>query len=647
MIKSLLLAAACAASTSIAFAQTGAPAPTRQVGALTLHGVPEIPAAEIEAQRRYQEARSAAFRDWMADGSMLITTRFGNTAQVHRVAGPGMARTQLTFDDDPVASVEAQPGAQQFVYSRDEGGSEYWQAWLRDLNGAETPFTEPGTRNSGFTFSDDGRRLAWARTTRGDPNIDIQLMTVGEAGSRRVVHEGTGSMSVLDFSPDGRSLLLGRYVSAAESERFLLDIASGRLTEIKPTDRKIAYGGGEFMPDGRSVVLTSDDGSEFARLVRLDLATGRETVLSDSTRWDVTDFDLSDDGRRIAYATNEEGYSRVKVLDARTGRAVRGPELPQGVVGGLKWTPDGRKLAVGLATPTSAGDVWSWDGQRLERWTFSELGGIDRSKLVAPALVRVRTFDGGQVPAFVYKPRTAQGRLPVIISIHGGPEGQSRPGFSTTPQFWVNELGAAVIVPNVRGSTGYGKAYLAADNAAKREDSVRDIGAILDWISTQPDLDPSRVVVHGGSYGGYMVLASMAHYAPRLAGGVDLFGISNWISFLQNTEGYRRDLRRAEYGDERDPAMRAVFERISPLNMAERMTKPLMVYQGVNDPRVPKSESDQLVERLRRQGTDVWYVVAADEGHSLAKKANAEVVRAAETVFLRRLFARPQQTAAR
>jgi dipeptidyl aminopeptidase/acylaminoacyl peptidase len=644
MIHRLLLAAACAASATVVWAQT--PVPTRQVGALTLEGVPEIPASEIETQRRYQDARSAAFRDWLADGSMLITTRFGNTAQVHRVAGPGMARTQLTFDDDPVSAVEAQPGAQRFVYSRDEGGAEYWQAWLREVDGGETQFTEPGTRNSGFVFSPDGRRLAWARTTRGDPNIDIQMMTVGEPASRRVVHEGTGAMSVLDFSPDGRGLLLGRNISAAESERFLLDIATGRLTEIKPTDRKIAYGGGEFTPDGRGVILTSDDGSEVSRLVRLDLATGRETVLSESARWEVDNFDLSDDGRRLAYSTNEDGYSRLRIIDPATGRAVRGPELPDGVVGGLEWSNDGRKLAITLTTPTSSADVWSWDGTRLERWTFSELGGVDRSKLVAPTLVRVRSFDGLQVPAFVYRPKGAQGRLPVVISIHGGPEGQSRPVYGT-PQMWVSELGAAVIVPNVRGSTGYGKAYLAADNAEKREDSVRDIGAILDWIATQPDLDPSRVVVHGGSYGGYMVLASMAHYAPRLAGGVDLFGISNWISFLQNTEGYRRDLRRVEYGDERDPAMRAVFERISPLNMSQRMTKPMMVYQGVNDPRVPKSESDQLVRRLREQGVEVWYVVAADEGHSLARKANAEVVRAAETMFMRRLFATPQPVAAR
>jgi dipeptidyl aminopeptidase/acylaminoacyl peptidase len=274
----------------------------------------------------------------------------------------------------------------------------------------------------------------------------------------------------------------------------------------------------------------------------------------------------------------------------------------------------------------------------LDRWTFSELGGLDPATLVAPSLVRFRSFDGLQVPAFVYKPRAAAGRRPVIISIHGGPEAQSRPGFNTTVQYWVNELGAAVIVPNVRGSDGYGKAYLALDNAEKREDSVKDIGALLDWISTQPDLDPTRVVVHGGSYGGYMVLASMVHYNDRLAGGVDIVGISNWTTFLTNTEGYRRDLRRAEYGDERDPKMRAVFDRISPLNNIGRVSKPMLVIQGANDPRVPKTEADQVVARIRENGGDVWYLLARDEGHGFRKKQNTDVQREVETLFFQRVF---------
>jgi len=326
-------------------------------------------------------------------------------------------------------------------------------------------------------------------------------------------------------------------------------------------------------------------------------------------------------------------------MDASTG-AVRGVEgLPAGVIGGIEIAPWG-EIGFLLSSAKSASDVWSVDPKTMEltRWTQSELGGLDPARLVEPTLFRYPSFDGRQIPAFIYRPKGRIGKLPVVIQIHGGPEIQELPNFSPRRQAWVNELGAAVITPNVRGSEGYGKRYLSLDNAEKREDSVKDIGALLDWIRTQPDLDASRVAVVGQSYGGYMVLAVHGHYADRLAGVIDLYGISDFETFLKNTEGYRRDLRRAEYGDERDPKMLEVFRRIAPIRMSQRMTKPMMVFQGANDPRVPKSESDQMVRQLRGQGTPVWYVVAADEGHGIQKKSNAEVVRAAEVLFLKRVL---------
>jgi dipeptidyl aminopeptidase/acylaminoacyl peptidase len=650
-----LTIAVCLLATGAAVAQPRPAAPppvqTREVGQLVLEGIPPTPPEVRETIRRYQNARSAGFQDWMADGSMLITTRFGQTAQLHRVASPGADRSQLTFYDEPIAGAQAQPGTDRYVYSRDTGGDEYFQGYLASVRGGpETRITEPGTRNQGLLFSDDGRTLVWSRVSRGDPNYDIVTMTAGDPSSRRVVHEGQGAMSALDISPDGRRLLLGRGISSTSSERFLLDIASGRLTELNPQAEEIAYGGGEFTPDGRSILLLSDQGSDHQRLVQMDLATGRSTPVSPADlRWSVESFDLSDDGRLLAYAVNEDGWSRLVVQDFRTRRALPQPQLPRGVLGGLEWAPDNRRLGLTLSGPTTAGDAYSVDAitGRTERWTFSELGGLDPAALVEPTLVRFRSFDRREIPAFVYKPKAAAGRRPVIISIHGGPEAQARPGFGSTVQYWVNELGAAVIVPNVRGSDGYGKTYLKLDNAEKREDSVRDIGALLDWIRTQPDLDPERVVVHGGSYGGYMVLAAMVNYNDRLAGGIDIVGISNWITFLTNTEGYRRDLRRVEYGDERDPAMRAVFERISPLNNIGRVTKPLLVIQGANDPRVPKSEADQVVRRVRENGGDVWYLLARDEGHGFRKKQNTDVQREVETLFLQKVFGTtPVRTAA-
>jgi dipeptidyl aminopeptidase/acylaminoacyl peptidase len=519
------------------------------------------------------------------------------------------------------------------------------------LTGPEVAITEPGTRNQSLQFSKDGRFVVWSRVSRGDPNYDIVTMRVGEPASRRVVLEGTGAVAPSDVSDDGRFALVRKGISATSAELHLLDLTTGRMTEINPREEEVAYGAGEFTPDGRRIVTTSDEGSDFAQLVEIDLGTGRRTVLTPGLKWDVDGFDLSDDGRVLAYSVNEDGYSRVHLMDFRTRRPIAGPTLPTGVLTGLEFDESGRKLAIGLSTPTSSGDVWSWNLQtrRLERWTHSELGGLEPAAMVEPELIRYRTFDGKQIPAFVYKPRNMVGRrLPVIIDIHGGPEGQSRPSFSPGRQYWVNELGAAVITPNVRGSEGYGKTWIKLDNAEKREDSVKDIGALLDWIATQPDLDPQRVVVYGGSYGGYMVLASMTHFNDRLAGGVDIVGISNFISFLTNTEGYRRDLRRVEYGDERKPEMRAVFERISPLNNMQRVTKPLLVIQGANDPRVPKSEADQVVAKVRANGGDVWYLLARDEGHGFAKKQNRDAQREVETLFFRRVFGlTPGATAAR
>jgi dipeptidyl aminopeptidase/acylaminoacyl peptidase len=338
----------------------------------------------------------------------------------------------------------------------------------------------------------------------------------------------------------------------------------------------------------------------------------------------------------------------VAVRDLITRRALPQPELPDGVLGALEFSPDGSKLAIGLSTSTSPGDVWSWDvtAGGLTRWTQSEVGPLDRSTFVTPELVRYPSFDDLRIPAFVYRPRGLEGRRPVIIDIHGGPEGQSRPGFSLTYQQWVSDHGAIVIVPNVRGSSGYGKTWLAADNGPRRQESVQDIGALLDWIATQPDMDPERVVVHGGSYGGFMVLASLAAYSDRLAGAVNIFGIANFVSFLQNTEAYRRDLRRAEYGDERDPAMRAVFDRISPLNLTDRMTAPLLVIQGANDPRVPQSESEQIVDAVRAEGRPVWYLLATNEGHGFRKKFNADGQAEVTNLFFRQVLAGEPATAA-
>lgn len=643
--RAFLFGTAAALAAGPALARAAAqPVVKRQQGTLTLENVPETPAEIREGLRRYQNARSAFFDDWLDDGSMLISTRFGQTSQLHRVAAPGADRHQLTFFDEPIGAASAVPRSRdRFVFSKDTGGNEYFQFYLAGLTGPEKAITTAGTRNESLTFSRDGRRVAWAEVGKGDGNYTLRVADFDAATGPKPGGESlklTGATSPVAFSPDGKRLLLQRYISASSSKLFLWEPGSP-LKAVNPTTEEVAYQGGVFTADGRSILAVSNQGYEFLRLVEIDLSSNSiSPITPGDLAWDVESFALSDDGKLLAYSINEGGRSRVIVRELRGRRTLPQPSLPVGVLTALDFSPDGKALAIGLNTATSPADVWSWDLKRAEltRWTVSESGGLDPAMLVEPELAKFRSFDGLEVPAWVYRPAARKGQAPVIIDIHGGPESQSRPGFNSRIQYWAAELGAAVIVPNVRGSDGYGKTYLALDNAEKRQDSVRDIGALLDWIATQPDLDKNRVVVYGGSYGGFMVLASLAAYNDRLAGAIDIVGISNFTTFLTNTEGYRRDLRRAEYGDERTPAMKAVFDRISPLNLAGKMTKPLFVIQGRNDPRVPWTEAEQIVARVRANGGDVWYMLAGDEGHGFKKKQNIDAQREAETLFLRKVF---------
>ena len=638
-----LAAVCCIALAAPAVAQDQArpgPVVTRQVGTLTLENVPETPPEVSERLRQYVNTRSAAFLDFLPDGGILISTRFGDAAQIHRVNEPMGVRSQLTFYDEAVGGGDVRPGGGAFLMSRDVGGNENFGGYVQDLaTGRVTALTPPGTRNQGFVWSRDGRLVAWAFTPQNDPNYDIMVADPNDPAARRKVLDGEGAVAVLDWSPDGRQLLIGQYISISESRRFILDIASGALTELAP-ELDAAFDGGVFTPDGRSVIVATDEGGEFLYLVRIDLETGERRRLSPEINWDVESFDLSPDGRTIAYAVNEAGQSRLRLLSVRSGRVERTVDLPPGVVGGIEWNEAGDRFGFTLAQATAPAEAYVYERNRnrLTRWTQSEVGGLNPETFVAPTLIEWDSFDGRAISGFYYRPTNAAGRMPVIIDIHGGPEAQSRPTFSSARQYWVNELGVAVITPNVRGSSGFGRTFLSLDNAERREDAVKDIGALLDWIETQPDLDPNRVLVYGGSYGGYMVLASMVHYNDRLAGAVNIVGISNFVTFLENTSGYRRELRRVEYGDESDPAMRAILQQISPLTNIDRVSRPMFVIHGANDPRVPVSEAVQVTAAIRANNGEVWSMIASDEGHGFRKRNNQEAQREAETLFFQRVL---------
>lgn len=611
----------------------------RTQGTARLENVPPIP-AEVSAEvQRYQNYRAAGFQDWLADGSMLITTRFGTTSQLHRVTQPGGARTQLTFGQEPIGDAVALPG-DRFIYARDSGGDEWFQAFARGVGSpVAVQLTEAGTRNQRPVVSKDGKLIAWSQSRKGTAENRIFVGDPADPKSARVVFTSEGSMFVSDVAPGGGSLLLSRNISNRASELYRLDLASGERVRIAKSAEPIRLDDAKFLPDGTGVIATTDEGSDFRRLVKIDRATDRRTELTPGLKWDVEAFDLAPDGRTYAIVINEDGFSRLEFGDGTKGRRpVAG--LPRGVVTGLGFSADGKRLAVSMSTATSPGDVWVVDvaGGGVTRWTSSELGELAASSLVEPELIRFRSFDGLTVSALVYRPKDAKGPTPVIIDIHGGPESQTRPGFNPGAQYFVNTLGATVILPNVRGSDGYGKRYLNLDNAEKREDSVRDIGALLDWVKGQPGLDAGRVAVYGQSYGGYMSAAVMTFYSDRLVGGVKRYGITDFRTFLERTEAYRRDNRRAEYGDERDPEMAKVFARIAPMANVGKVTKPMLIMQGANDPRVPEAESAQWVAALRARGIETWYVLFADEGHGFQKKPNNDLRREVETVFLGRLF---------
>ena len=600
---------------------------------LVVEGIPPVPAELAERANRYTELRYARLLDWHpTQREMLISTRFGDTNQVHRVAQPGGAREQVTFFADRVGSASYHPDkGDYFVFAKDAGGSEFYQFFRYDLgDGQWQLLTDGKSRNTGGRWSTAGDRFVYRSTRRTKADVDFFVMNPANPQSDKLLtkNEG-GGWFVIDWSPDDTRLLVGEYISINESYLWLVDVATGGKTQVTPREstKKIAYRPVAFSTDGRGIYATTDNGSEFLRLIYLDLDSKRETVLSGDIPWGVEEAELSHDGKRIAFVTNENGIGRLHLLDTESRQQLPVPELPAALIGNLKWHNNDRDLGFVMTSARSPADVYSLDvtSGKVDRWTTSETGGLDADKFAQPELIEWRSFDDREITGFLYRPPSKfKGKRPVIVVIHGGPESQSRPRFLGRRNYYINELGVALIFPNVRGSNGYGKSFLQLDNGFKREGTYRDIGALFDWIAKREDLDAHRIMVTGGSYGGHMTLAVATRYSDRIRCSLDVVGISNLVTFLENTESYRQDLRRVEYGDERDPKMRAFLNKIAPLNHADEIAKPLFVVQGKNDPRVPLSESVQIVETLRSNNTPVWYLMAKDEGHGFAKKKNAD-----------------------
>ena len=642
--QSLFLAASLLASASVVFCQQPAVAPPES---LVVEGVPAIPGAMADTAGRYGAYRSAAVVDWHpTERSVLINTRFAETPQLHLVGMPGGERRQLTFFQDAVRLGRFHPnGGDYIVFSKDVGGGEWYQLYRYDLATASiTLLTDGKSRNTLGPWSARGDEIAYTSTRRAGKDTDLWVMNPADPKSDHLLTQlSGGGWEPLDWSPDDSKILLLEEISINESYLWLVDTKTGEKKSFTPREakEKVSYGEGRFSKDGKGIFITTDKDSEFHRLAYIDLATKQHQYLTDKIPWDVETFDLSHDGQRIAFVTNQNGLSVLWDFNTSTrGILHEHKSLPSGVIGAVRWHLNGHDLAFMLTNSQGPGDVYSEDVTtgRLERWTNSETAVA--TKDFPPAeLVEWKSFDGKLISGFLYHPPAKfTGKRPVLVIIHGGPEGQSLPTFLGRYNYLLNELGIALFYPNVRGSTGYGKSFTLLDNGFLREDTYKDINSLFDWIAAQPGLDAARIGVMGGSYGGHMTLAVSTFYSDRIRCSVDIVGMSNLVTFLEHTEAYRRDLRRVEYGDERDPQMREFLERIAPMNNIAKIEKPMLVIAGKNDPRVPVSESDQIVAALEKQGTPVWYIMAKDEGHGFQKKPNQDYQFYAVVEFLQKFL---------
>lgn len=616
-----------------------------EVGNLVLEDVPEIPVEIKERLRQFQNTRSASISDWTPDGkSMLIATRFGSTSQFHMVNQPLGMRNQLTFFDEPVSSGSFCPSEKYkgFLFGKDIGGNEYSQLFWFDLDSRATTMLSDGeSRNFAASWSNSGEEFVFTSSRRNQRDFDIYLTSMeSPKEATPIIEKGGGYWIAGDWSTDDKKVLISQYLSVTNSNFFVYDFEKKELTQLNTNKEEAVNLAGAFVAGNSKILMITNQGREFNTLAAYDLKSKKTEFITADIPWDIEDISMNEARTQVAFTANENGMSKLYLLDIKTWKYEAVKNIPVGQVYGLRYNPKEEKLALVINTAKSPGDIYVMDlaSKELTRWTESEVGGLDTKDFTIPELISYETFDEvdgkpRMIPAFVYKPTRKEGPFPVIINIHGGPEGQHNPYFSPYTAYLANELGVAVVAPNVRGSSGYGSSYVRLDNGFKREDSVKDIGKLLDWIKNNPDLDENRVAVMGGSYGGYMVLASMVHYNDRLKCGVDIVGISNFVTFLENTKEYRRDLRRVEYGDERDPEMREFLTKISPTTNATKISIPLFVIQGANDPRVPASEASQMVDVIRKNGGNVWYMLAKDEGHGFRKKENRDYMSNAMTLF--------------
>jgi dipeptidyl aminopeptidase/acylaminoacyl peptidase len=623
---------------------------------LKAENIPPVSMALVNTIGPYSEFRTHSFVGWHpTKPHMLVRHREkgADVPQLFWLREPGGALEKITDFSDPVGAAALHPvHGNYLVYGSSQGGSEAARIYRYDLETKVSTLLSSPDERSSFTWSNHGEKILVAAVpidltasqgTRTEVTTTITLLDpLQVAPQRELASLPGGGWGGFRFSPDDKRIASILYRSPSDSEIWVLDSENGKRERVlpRPGESSAGYGDVRWSKDQDRIFFTSNQGTEFFQLWSLDLQMGSLKNLSNHIPWDIQGISLSQDGRHLLAEVNNNGSDEVRLFDAKSGLELPRPTMGIGSLGGLTWHKTSQDLfAYTMNSPQSPSDVYTYDlgTSRAQRWTSAYFSPeLNPQNFVAPELVQIKSFDGLLISGWLYLPDAKKfpGKRPLLMDFHGGPEGQARVQFMGRWNYYLNELGVSIFLPNVRGSSGYGKQYLSLDNGLLRKDSVKDGGAFLDWLRVHPRVDGSRVAVSGGSYGGYMSLAMAVDYSSKLRGAIDVVGISNFVSFLKNTESYRRDLRRVEYGDERDPAMRAFQEKIAPLYNADAIRIPLLVVHGKNDPRVPYTEAQQMVEAVRKNGVQAWYLLADNEGHGFARKANADYQFYASVMFL-------------
>lgn len=605
-------------------------------------GVPPIPASLAQEVQPYAGIYGLPLAGWDVARREIWLKGLSNVTWVSRIKEPGAApnASSIYIQSSGIYDIYFQPQGKYLAYTRDTDGNETFQLYLYEIGAARTTLLSDGkTRSTEPVWSNGGDKIIYSSSPSGVQGVSLRLVTPSDPKTDHLfVLSSGGYLKAYDWTPDDKQIVYCDFASNVASTLWLLDIASGRKTLLSPkSGQSELYDNPQFSKDGKGIYVVTDHDSDFRRLAYIDFASGKISYIPSSSRWDVDEFQLGPDGKTMAFVTNEDGISRLHLFDMIAGKERLAPQLPVGIISDLKWRRDSVDLAFNFKSSRTPNDVYSvnTDTGKVELWAKSVTNGFDTETLSQPELIHWKSFDQKTVSGFLYRPPSKfKGKRPVIIDIHGGPEEQYRPGFLYENNYFLNEMGVAKIYPNVRGSSGYGKAFSHSDDGIKREDAVKDIGALLDWIKRQPDLDADRVMVQGGSYGGYLALSAAYIYPSRIKAVASDSGLTHLLSCAEHTEEWRRGLQRTEFGDEREPTVRQFMERTAPLKNAQKIKSALLISHGQNDPRVPVAEAASLVAATKNR-VPVWYIMAKDEGHGFAQRSNRDYRLYASILFVK------------